>query len=424
MNKVIFILALLAPIAISAQQTITLDACLESVSRNYPLAKQSSLLLDKNRIDIGLINKGKLPKIDLNAQASYQSEVTMLPIELPNIRVVPPNQDQYRTTLDVNQLIYGGGLINASVKVSQAAEAANQQALDVTLYSLKAQVNHLYLSVLLLQENQALLAAKEAQLLAKLKEVNAQIEYGALLPFASDALSVELLKIKQHSTELAYSKSALIERLSLLMDRSISSATKFERPSVYVANQSLSKRPELELFELRKTQLDFSSDVISKSRLPKINGFAQVGYGNPGLNMLDNSFNSFYIVGLKLNWNVFDWNTSRSQKQALEINKNVINTEMETFLLNNKLELTTILSDINKLKETIALDKEIIELRENLVQVADSQLKNGVISTSSYLAEFTNLYTAKSNLNMRKTQLLLKQLHYQITNGTYKNTQN
>ena len=33
------------------------------------------------------------------------------------------------------------------------------------------------------------------------------------------------------------------------------------------------------------------------------------GYGNPGLNMLDNSFQTFYTVGVKLYWNVFDWNT-------------------------------------------------------------------------------------------------------------------
>jgi hypothetical protein len=60
-------------------------------------------------LEIEAINKAKLPKIDLNAQATYQSDVTSLPISLPNVTVNPPNKDQYRATVDV-QLIYNGGL--------------------------------------------------------------------------------------------------------------------------------------------------------------------------------------------------------------------------------------------------------------------------------------------------------------------------
>jgi outer membrane protein TolC len=424
MNKIIFVMILMMPLVLSAQQTLTLDECLESVATNYPLAKQSSLLIDKNRLDIEMLNKGKLPKIDVNAQASYQSDVTMLPIELPNTTIDPPNKDQYRATVDVNQLIYNGGLINASVKIKEATQAVDQQALDVTLYGLKDQVNMLYMSVLLLQENRMLINAKEAQLKAKIEEVKSGVAYGTILPSSGDALSVEMLKIKQQFTELDYNKSALIQRLSLLMGKEVAEDTEFIKPSINILNESVMNRPELELFNLRNKQFDFSSDLITKSRLPKINGFAQGGYGNPGLNMLDNSFNTFYMVGVKLNWNAFDWNRSKTEKQTIEINKSIINTEKETFVLNNNLELTNILSDITKLEEIIKTDNEIIALRENLVKTADSQLKNGVITTSSYVTEFTDLYEAKSNLNLRKTQLLMKKIQYQITKGTYNNNQN
>jgi outer membrane protein TolC len=424
MNKIIFVMILMMPLVLSAQQTLTLDECLESVATNYPLAKQSSLLMDKNRLDIEMLNKGKLPKIDVNAQASYQSDVTMLPIELPNTTIDPPNKDQYRATVDVNQLIYNGGLINASVKIKEATQAIDQQALDVTLYGLKDQVNMLYMSVLLLQENRMLIKAKETQLKAKIEEVKSGVEYGTILPSSGDALSVEMLKIKQQFTELDYNKRALIQRLFLLMGKEVAEDTEFIKPSINILNESVMNRPELELFNLRNKQFDFSSDLVTKSRLPKINGFAQGGYGNPGLNMLDNSFNTFYMVGVKLNWNAFDWNRSKTEKQAIEINKSIINTEKETFVLNNNLELTNILSDITKLEEIIKTDNEIIALRESLVKTADSQLKNGVITTSSYVTEFTDLYEAKSNLNLRKTQLLMKKIQYQITKGTYNNNQN
>lgn len=74
----------------------------------YPLAKQADLLKRKSTYEINNLNKGKLPKIDLNAQTTYQSEVTQLPIRSPNVTINPLNKDQYRATLDVNQLLYNG----------------------------------------------------------------------------------------------------------------------------------------------------------------------------------------------------------------------------------------------------------------------------------------------------------------------------
>jgi outer membrane protein TolC len=68
-------------------------------------------------LEIEAINKAKLPKIDLNAQATYQSDVTSLPISYKYYS--KSNKDQYRTTVDVNQLIYNGGLIDATAKIKK-----------------------------------------------------------------------------------------------------------------------------------------------------------------------------------------------------------------------------------------------------------------------------------------------------------------
>jgi hypothetical protein len=53
--------------------------------------------------------------------------------------------------------------------------------------------------------------------------------------------------------------------------------------------------------------------------------FAQAGYGNPGLNMLDNSFQTF-TCSVKANWNVFDWDKSKKEKMALLISEAIVTT--------------------------------------------------------------------------------------------------
>nr|AWJ66181.1 type I secretion system, outer membrane component [uncultured bacterium] len=419
MQKVLILLALVLPFIASAQQTITLEECFNLVTENYPLAKKAGLLDEQSRLDIEAINTGKLPKLDINAQATYQSDVTSLPIQIPNATIEPPNKDQYRATLDLTQSIYNGGLIDASAKVKEATTKVDQQEVEINLYLLKNKVNQLYLSVLLLQENRALLGAKEKQLQTRINEVKAGVEYGTLLPSSADALEVELLKIKQNYSELDYSKSDLIQRLSLLIGRDLNINVALLRPAVFITPQKETGRPELMLFELQKEQIDFSTELLAKTNSPKISAFAQGGYGNPGLNMLDNSFNTFYMSGLRLNWNIFDWNKTKTEKQSLQINKDIINTQKEAFELNNNLELVNLQSEIDKLQELIVLDEAIIILRENMVKTAESQLKNGVITSSEFISEFTDMYEAKNNLNLHKTQLLLKQIQYQITKGTY-----
>lgn len=419
MRRILILLAMVLPWAASSQENITLDECFDLVTRNYPLAKQSVLLDEQSRLDIEAINKGKLPKLDVNAQASYQSDVTLVPIEIPGETIEPPNKDQYKATLDVNQLIYNGGLIDASAKVADAKGKISRQEVEVNLYGLKNQVNHLFLSVLLVQENQALLDAKEKQLRARLDEVSAGVKFGALLPSTVDAMEVELLKIKQNRSELDYSKSDLLQRLSLLIGRDLNKNVRLQRPEVFLDPGKGSGRPELILFQLQKEQVELSTELLSKSKLPNISAFGTGGYGNPGLNMLNNEFDTFYMVGLRLNWNVFDWNKIEVEKQSLQINKEIIDAQRETFTVNNNMELAGLQAEIDKIAEMINYDEAIIPLREKMAKTAESQLKNGVITSSAYITEFTNLYEARNTLALHKTQMLLKQIQYQIAKGTY-----
>jgi outer membrane protein TolC len=406
---------LILPILSNAQQTLSLENCYDLVNKNYPLAKQTELLQQKSTYERDALNKGKLPKIDLNAQGTYQSAVTGLPISLPN--VTPINNDQYRATLDLNQLIYNGGMIGANVKLKDAQTKTQQQQVEVSLYQIKTKINQLFFSVLLLQERKAILISKQDQLVSKINEVKTGVKFGAILPASEKVLEAENLKIKQQLVEIQFDKNRLLENLSSITFSTIDENTNLVQPMISNDFSTENNRPELKLFDLQSKQIDVSKEIISKNNLPKINVFGQAGYGNPGLNMLDNSFQTFYMVGLKANWNVFDWNKSKIEKQALSVSAAIVLTEKETFLLNNTLQLQEMENEIHKIESIINTDSEIISLREAVVKSSDSQLKNGVITSSEFLVEFTNLYEAKTNQKLHKIQLDLAKANYQVTKG-------
>lgn len=417
MKKTLLLFLLALPLISVAQQTLSLEDCYALVNINYPLAKQNELLQEKSNLDIDALNKGKLPKIDLNAQATYQSEVTQLPISLPNVTVTPPNKDQYKATLDFNQLLYNGSLINATTKIKEAQTKIQQQQLEVSLYQLKTKINQLYFSILLLQERNSLLIAKDEQLDSKIKEVKVGVKFGAILPSSEKVLQAEKLKIKQQETEVNFDKKTALKSLSSLTYSTINEKATLIRPKTVTAFNVDNSRPELRLFDLQNEQINLSKNLISKSNLPRVNAFGQAGYGNPGLNMLDNSFQPFYMFGVKANWNVFDWNKSKTEQQALSISEAIVATEKETFVLNTSMQVQEMENEIKKTEAVITTDSEIISLREYVVNSSDSQLKNGVITASEYLVELTNLFEAKTNQKLHEIQLALAKANYQVLKG-------
>lgn len=413
MRRILITSFLLIAFYSNAQQTLSLEDCYALANKNYPIAKQIGLLQQKSDYEVEALQTGKLPKIDLIAQGSYQNQVTTI----PNPLLEPLNKDQYRANFDINQLIYNGGLIDANTKFKEAQTKTQQQQVEVSLYQIKTRINQLYFSILLLQERKEILVSKQEQLVSKIKEVKSGIQYGAILPASEKVLEAENLKIKQQLSEIQFDKKRLFENLSSLTFTTVPETLILEKTILIADESSQNNRPELKYFELQNQQIEASKNIISKSNLPKINAFGIAGYGNPGLNMIDNSYQPILMVGLRANWNVFDWNKSKAEKDALSVSADIVATEKETFLLNNSLQLQEMSNEILKSEEIIKTDTEIIGLREYVEKSANAQLKNGVITTSEYLVEFTNLYEARTNQKLHEIQLALAKANYQVSKG-------
>ena len=236
MKRLLFILLSFGPLLVSAQQVLTLEECYALARKNYPLARQTALLEEKTQSEIAILEKGKLPKLDFNAQATYQSDVIEFPFQIPNSTVEPPNKDQYRATLDANQLIYNGGNIAANSKLKTAELAAQQQQVAVNLYTLKNRINQNYFSVLLFQEQEKLLLSKMEVLDARLKEINAGIKYGAVLPASEQLLKAEQLKLEQQLSQINFDKQKALKNLSLLVFQDLDSNTILAKPAILSQN--------------------------------------------------------------------------------------------------------------------------------------------------------------------------------------------
>ncbi len=133
--------------------------------------------------------------------------------------------------------------------------------------------------------------------------------------------------------------------------------------------------------------------------------------------MLDNQFDLFYISGVKLNWPVSNLYTKKKEKQLVRVNQQIVDTKKETFLLNTNTQLKQQQSDIEKLEQLIATDKEIIEIRASVKDAARAQLENGVITANDYLREINAEDQARQALITHELQLLQATINYKTISG-------
>ncbi len=396
--------------------TLSLNYCYKLAVENYPLVKQRELLNEASKLRINNINNNYLPQLSLNGQVSYQSEVTNLPINIPNVKIPSLYKDMYKATFDINQSIYDGGMTSRQKAIEEKSLLVDKQNLEVELYKLKERVNRIFFTIVLSNQNKEVFELLKENIKVSLNKIESGVKFGTNYTANADVLKAEIIKVDLQIIDVISGRDAAFKMLSEFTGNEINKNTKLILPEV---NNTLlnfeNKRPELSAFALQQNMLDANKNLFSSARLPRFYGFGEAGYGRPGLNMLSNKFDSFWLIGAKLSWNIWDWNQTGRQKQILDIQKNIVSSQKETFEKNLKILVSSDIADISKYTEMIKKDVELIELREKIVKSGSAQLENGVITSTEYVIQENELAQAKLNLENHKIQLLFSKIKY-LTN--------
>jgi outer membrane protein TolC len=412
-KKILFYLILFSAPAISYGQNLTIKTCQESARNNYPLVKQFGLIEKTAEYNISNANKAYLPQLNLTAKATYQSEVTKLPITIPGMTIPELTKDQYQAAVELSQLLWDGGVIKAQKKSIQASTEAEKQKLEVDLYALNERVNQLFFGIMLLNEQLIQLQILQNELSVNYKRVEAYKQNGVANQSDLDAIQVEQINATQRETEIKSTKKSFAEMLSAFTGLKLDENTVFEKPIVPTFDfNSEIKRPELSMLSAQNNLLESQRNVIIAGNLPKIGAFVQAGYGKPGLNMLTNAFSPFYIGGIRLSWNLSGFYTQKTNLDKIELNKKSVDIQKETFLFNNNLQNKQQQNEMEKLKSNIKNDDEIIRLRTNIKKSSEVKVENGTATVTDLLREINAESMAKQNKLLHEIQLYMAVYQY------------
>jgi outer membrane protein TolC len=428
MKKTVLILLIaisLGPYRLQAQKILTLKECYDHAMTSNALAGEKTGYSDISKLKDENLVKGWLPTLDANGSLVYNSSVIDLSgvlgsLPIPGIAnaIKPLPHEQYKITLDINQVIYDGGAIKGARELEKADLSINQKQTETDLYKLRGEINNYYFNLLLLARQKELLDTYLEIIKKQISSMQSGINNGVIIKSDIDILTSEKINNEQELAENEIRKTSFIKVLSILTGLEIDTETVFivPVPKDEFSNELL--RPELQLFDLRREQLGAGLKVIESSRMPKAFGFATFGYGNPpGSNFFKNEFAPYYIVGATLKWNIFDWNRSKNEKQVISFQQSLIENRKKDLTDNLNRLLVSKNAEIISLKALIDRDNELIALRKKITASSKSQYQNGIVTATEYLNQLNSERQSLINNEIHKINLSMARIEYLNISG-------
>ena len=414
MKRYLILILVLLSVFSGNSQSLSLTECQEQARANFPLTRQQGLIDQVTKNTIEALMAQYFPQFRLSGQASYQSDVTKIDLNMPDgfpkIDIPTPEKDQYKLYLDVSQTIFGGGSLGVQQQFTKAEAEVNKQRIEVELYKLRDKINQVYFGILLADEQQKQTDILKNDLNTALEKVKVMVKNGVSLETNQFNLEAELITINQNIKNIELGRSALLEILGKLIGKDLDKETQLTKPGT-IRLKSDFVRPELTLIDLQKNTLSLQNLQLAAQNVPEISLFLQGGWGKPALNLFSTKFEPYYLGGVRLQWNISRLYTILRERRIIETRLKMYDVEKDMFTMNNDIEQTQQLSKINQLNLSLKSDDELIALRSKIKQTSQVQLENGVITSADFIRDANAENQARQKKALHEMQLILEQYH-------------
>lgn len=416
----------LAPLHSQTQpdDTLRLDALQESAVRRDPRGRAIDLLAAQSRLRLGNIGAERLPALSVVGQMQYQSDVARIPITLPGgVNPPVPPHDTYDARIEAQQRIVDPSA--RSRRALEAAElAASQARVRTSLHTLRQTVNDAFFSALDAQAQIGELGTTITDLEAQLGVAAARVREGSALASEENAIRAELLRRRQNRDELGAIRRASLAVLATLMGESFDTTSVLELPDysarVGRARDSISNlrtRAEYEEFARTREVLLRREEERGAQDKPRVFAFGRVGYGRPGLNPLNDRFDSYWLAGLQLQWTPWMWGSTRRDAQVIALQRQILTAEEDAFTESIRRAVAHDSEAIDRLEATLVTDDEIVALRERIAAETRARFAEGAVTAAEYVDRQTDVLSARIARALHRAELAQARARFLTTLG-------
>lgn len=406
----------------SIPDSIRLPTLRNAALASDPRASQLEIIAAQSSLRLQSLNAELRPALSLDAQAQYQSDIAAIPVRLPGVTIPTPAHATYDSRLSAQQRLYDPSLATRRA-VERAQTTESQARVRTALYAVNEAVSSAFFTALRSQNQAAEMSTTVTDLEAQLAVADSRVKAGTALPSEVNAIRAELLRRRQAVSDQDAVRRAAIAVLSSLTGSAIDPRTPLAAPDIENPMPAAGElrqsrqRPEYQQFALSRESLQRLEDARRAQDKPRLSAFGRLGYGRPGLNLLGNQFDTWWLTGVQLQWSPWNWGTSQRDRQVIALQRRMVSAEEQSFTntLNRILEQDLV--SIDRIESALPQDDEIIALRENIFAETRARYAEGVITSAEYVDRQTDVLAARLARAAHRVELLQARAHLLSTLG-------
>lgn len=400
MTRKYYLLAMiLLPVAVHA---LSLNEARSMARDNFPAIRQYRMIEQSRDFTLDNVMKGWLPQVSISAGAYGFTDILKSDKKMEQAGM-DMNNFMANASVMIKQSLYDGGQIAARKKVVWAESQVQKQQLDVSMYAINEQVDQLFFSILLLDEQLEQNALLKKDLATSEQTIRSMMIGGIANQTDLDAILVERLKAEQQNESLLASRQSYLRMLGVFVGKDLSAAAEtLEKPAQGYVRANVN-RPELKYYASQNLLLDAQRKQLNTQLRPTVGIF---GMGMVHSKMSDMLNNGMMVAGVSVSWNIGALYTRKNDIRKIEVQRQINDSQREVFLFNNRLQNEEADGAIASLKRQIEKDEEIVRLRENIRGKSDRKVELGTKSVNELVSDINAVSLARAQKAMHEIQLL------------------
>lgn len=417
----------LAAAPAGAQDTLQLADLQRAAVELDPRASQLLLQTRAHELKMESLRAERLPRLRVQGEATRQSDVPTLPLELPGVEIPTAPRTRYQASISADRTLHDGGSLRLREAAETARHAEAEAELLARLHPLRMEVTEAFFGALVLQVREAEARLLITDLDGRLAQVRARYRAGAALPGDTAVLRAERLRASQSLDELAAGRRTAAAVLADLTGVRMTDGDGLAVPALAGAVEQVEsaggagavrKRPEFERFARQRERIEREMEVVTASARPRVALFGQGGIGRPGpFQIFSDELNEFWLAGVRLDWQPWTWGETGRQREQLRVQAEIVETEAAALAARLQREVRDELEEMRRLERALETDDTIIALREQVERQAARQFEERAITASQYVTIRTDLHESRVARELHRVELERARARYLTTLG-------
>jgi outer membrane protein TolC len=342
-------------------------------------------------------------------------------VVIPGMNISAGAKHNYDLKLSLIQPIFTGGILSNHVKLETINQLREKYNTDSRENQVAGMIKASYFTCRLLESKKESLSL----LIRTLKLHHKRLDnlYREELVKKSDLLET-LIKISETGMKQEELNQLLQEEkinFTRLCGFAVEDMVENYDESISTLPESLSffedNHPGLKIIDQNIRMLYLQKKITAGNYLPRVQGFAELHYGRPGIDFFKNEWSLYFQGGINVNFRIFDRDQLKIEKKTADMAIQKLDNHKEDLVLEVKKKLSQLYAKKKSIEKQLEMVKNMVKFAAEDATLKEELVKENQVANIDYLSALLDKERYQSMQNELLLQLSLIKLNVNVLIG-------